>query len=350
MKKNRQDVVVKRKLRIAFILGVAAILGAALLISSAAEIVFVKTGIIPKEWRDNETVLFTIIWACVSIILGSIISIFVSIIYLKPMNDLLSSISKLSRGDYSVRLVCKKGSVINSAYKEINHLASELEHTEILRSDFVNNFSHEFKTPINSINGLIKLMKKGNLSKEKQLEYLSIIEEESQRLSIITTNILNLSKFENQGVISNKVKYNVSEQLRMCVLLFEKKWNAKHLNLSLDFDEFYLTGNEEMLNHVWTNLIDNAIKFSNDGGELNIRISGDEKDLCVEIINTGSEIKEEDKERIFHKFYQADTTHNKEGNGIGLSIVKRIVELHDGKVDVLSYDGKTCFKVYLPWE
>ena len=169
MKKNRQDVVVKRKLRIAFILGVAAILGAALLISSAAEIVFVKTGIIPKEWRDNETVLFTIIWACVSIILGSIISIFVSIIYLKPMNDLLSSISKLSRGDYSVRLESKKGSVINSAYKEINHLASELEHTEILRSDFVNNFSHEFKTPIVSIAGFAKLLKRGNLTEEQRI-------------------------------------------------------------------------------------------------------------------------------------------------------------------------------------
>ena len=350
MKNTREDVASKRRLRIAFIFGVAAILGSALLISSAAEIVFVKTGIIPKDWRDNELVLFTIIWGGISIILGSIITIFVSIIYLRPMNDLLSGISRLSSGDYSVRLEIKKGNIINPAFKEINRLADELEHTEILRSDFVNNFSHEFKTPINSINGLIALMKKGNLSKEKQLEYLSIIEEETQRLSVITTNILNLSKFENQGVISNKTKYNVSEQLRMCVLLFEKKWNAKNLNLFLEFDEYDFIANEEMLNHVWMNLIDNAIKFSDVNCDLSLRINQNDGFLCVEIENQGLEIKEEDKERIFHKFYQADNTHHKEGNGIGLSIVKRIVELHEGKIEVFSQMRKTCFKVYLPKE
>ena len=161
-------------------------------------------------------------------------------------------------------------------------------------------------------------------------------------------NLKEISLLENQSILPNKVDFNVSEQIRLCVLLLEKKWSLKNLELSLDFDEFVINGNEDLLKHVWMNLIDNAIKFANDSGILNIRVNKRTKYLCVEVENSGSEIKEDDLERIFNKFYQTDTTHTKEGNGIGLSIVKKIIDLHDGRIYVESENNITNFTVYLP--
>ena len=266
----------------------------------------------------------------------------------KPTNRLIEGISKLADGDYSVRLDEDEKLAMSPVSVSFNKLAKELEENEFIHSDFVNNFSHEIKTPINSINGLVSLLKKGNLPKSKQIEYLNIIEEEIQRLSSITTNILTLSKLENQNILTDKSNINLSEQIRICVLLLEKKWSQKNINLSLDFDEFYIKGNEDMLKQVWMNLIDNGIKFANESGNLNIRISKRTTYVCVEVENTGSTIKEEAVERIFNKFYQADTTHTKEGNGIGLSIVKNIINLHGGRIYVESKNDLTCFSVYLP--
>ena len=154
----KQDVIVKRRLRIVFIVGVAAVLGMALLLSFLTEFILVEAGIIPKGWKENEMITGTIIWSCVCIILGSGLSAVASVLILKPMNVLVSGISRLAEGDYTSRLNIKKGNFIKPVTESVNHLAEELSKTEILRSDFVNSFSHEFKTPINSINGLISLM------------------------------------------------------------------------------------------------------------------------------------------------------------------------------------------------
>ena len=159
---------------------------------------------------------------------------------------------------------------------------------------------------------------------------------------------MTLSKLENQSILPNKVDFNISEQIRICVLMLEKKWSSKNLNLTLDFEEYDINGNEDMLKHVWINLIDNAIKFADYSGSLNIRVNKRTKYLCVEVENTGSEIKEEDLERVFNKFYQTDTSHTKEGIGLGLSIVKKIIDLHDGRIYVESKDNVTNFIVYLP--
>ena len=338
----------KISIRVAVICFMAIILVLAQLFSNMLQIIFLETGVIPKEWQANETVLSTVVFGITAIFFGAVMAVFASKMFVKPMNDLVDGISKLAGGDYSHRLSEEKRSFMKPVASSVNKLALELEKNEFVHSDFINNFSHEIKTPINSINGLISLLKKGNLPKEKQVEYLNIIEEETHRLSGITTNILMLSKLENQSIVPNKVDFNVSEQIRICVLLLEKKWNVKKLTLSLDFEEYDIKGNEDMLKHIWMNLIDNAIKFSNENGNLNINLNKRSKYLCVEIENTGSEIKEEDKDRIFNKFYQTDTTHTKEGNGIGLSIVKRIVDLHDGKIYVESGNNVTKFSVYLP--
>ena len=339
---------IKIKMRVGIILGMAVILVLAQLFSNMLQIIFVETGVIPKDWLAHETILSSVIFGITAIFFGSIMVVLASKFIVKPTNRLIEGISKLADGDYSVRLDEDEKLAMSPVSVSFNKLAKELEENEFIHSDFVNNFSHEIKTPINSINGLVSLLKKGNLPKSKQIEYLNIIEEEIQRLSSITTNILTLSKLENQNILTDKSNINLSEQIRICVLLLEKKWSQKNINLSLDFDEFYIKGNEDMLKQVWMNLIDNAIKFANESGNLNIRISKRTTYVCVEVENTGSTIKEEDVERIFNKFYQADTTHTKEGNGIGLSIVKNIINLHGGRIYVESKNDLTCFSVYLP--
>ena len=259
--------------------------------------------------------------------------------------------TSLSNGDYSAR-ISDSGIVrvepFHSLCEGFNTMAHELGNTEVLRSDFVNNFSHEFKTPIASINGLISLLKKDNLSKGKRREYLDVIEEETNRLLQMSSNVLYLSRFESEKVLKDVERFNLSEQIRNCILLLEKKWDRKNLSLTLDFDEIEIEANADMLRHVWMNLIDNAIKFSNDNEELRVEIKNPDGYITVRVEDTGVKMTDEIRSKIFNKFYQADTAHTKEGNGIGLSIVKHIVELHKGEIHAEADGEKTVFVVKLP--
>ena len=229
-----------------------------------------------------------------------------------------------------------------------NTTAQELEGTEMLRSDFINNFSHEFKTPIVSIAGFAGLLKQGNLDEQEQKEYLNIIESESRRLAYMATNVLNLTKVENQTILTDVSVFNLSEQLRTCVLLLEAKWEQKNLEMNLELEEHTISGNQELLRQVWVNLLDNAIKFSPEGQSVEISAAEEESSVAVSITNTGSYIPQEQQSAIFRKFYQADHSHNTEGNGIGLAVVKRVVELHGGSIRVESNPSFTKFTVTLP--
>jgi signal transduction histidine kinase len=220
----------------------------------------------------------------------------------------------------------------------------------MLRGDFINNFSHEFKTPIVSIAGFAKLLKRGNLTEEQRIAYLTSIEEESLRLSYMATNVLNLTKIENQTILTDVTSFNLSEQVRSAVLLLEAKWSEKNIDLQLDFDEYTIEGNEELLKQVWINLMDNAVKFSPRCGSVLLDIVKEGFTVKVTVSNTGPEIPEEKRDRIFSKFYQADESHATAGNGIGLAIVKRVVDLHGGAVEVTCKDGMTSFTVTLPMQ
>ena len=227
-------------------------------------------------------------------------------------------------------------------------MASELKNTEMLRGDFVNNFSHEFKTPIVSIAGFAKLLRRGDLTEEQKEEYLAVIEEESLRLSDMATNVLNLTRVENQTILTDIVKFNLSEQIRSSILLLADKWEKKQLDFKVDFGEYRISANEELLKQVWINLLDNAIKFSPVGGVIEVNIKNRPDSLSVDIINSGEEIPAESISRIFQKFYQADSSHSGEGNGVGLAIVKKVVELHNGTVSAQSENNLTMFTVTLP--
>ena len=302
-----------------------------------------------EEGSVHSTLLFMVL---VSAIVGIVITLLTRKIPLNPFNKLINHMNRLATGDFKVRLTFGKVAGGIPAFTELsdsfNTMAQELESTELLRSDFVNNFSHEFKTPIVSIAGFAKLLRRGNLSDEQKDEYLAIIEEESLRLSAMATNVLNLTKLENQTILTDCSTYNLSEQIRSCVLLLENRWSQKNLSLDLEFEEYQITANEEMLKQVWINLLDNAVKFSPPTGEVIVRVAENTDALTVSVTNFGSEIPADKLDKIWGKFYQADESHASLGNGVGLAVVKYIVGLHKGTAFVQSEAGKTTFIVKLP--
>ena len=297
----------------------------------------------------TESLLFMVL---VSAIVGIVLTLLTRKIPLNPFNTLINHMNRLATGDFKVRLSFGKPVRNIPAFTELsdsfNTMAQELESTEMLRSDFINNFSHEFKTPIVSIAGFAKLLRHGNLTEDQKQEYLAIIEEESLRLSAMATNVLNLTKLENQTILTEVTTYNLSEQLRSCVLLLEEHWSKKNLSLELEFDEYNISANEEMLRQVWINLLDNAIKFSPSTGEVRIEIFETCHTIRVSITNFGSEIPPDKIDKIWNKFYQTEESHASLGNGIGLAVVKYIVDLHKGTVSVSSRDGVTTFTAELP--
>ena len=296
--------------------------------------------------------LVILFMSLISLVLGIVIAFSSSHIPLKPVNELINKMNRLAAGDFKTRLSFGATFSSHSVAKELtssfNTMAEELENTEMLRSDFINAFSHEFKTPIVSIMGLANLIESGDLTEEQRIQYARAIREESMRLSVMSNNVLCLTKVENQTILTDISRFNLSEQIRSALLLLEEKWTAKNVDLQLEFDEYMIEANEELLKQVWINLIDNAIKFVLHGGTVALEIFEDEDNICVKISNTGSEIPLDKQEKIFQKFYQADESHATQGNGIGLAIVKNIVDLHNGSISVSSENQITVFTVLLP--
>ena len=343
---------IKFRIRLIFVLGIVAILVLTYIVFVGLGIVMISTGEVSEEELLKSRGYLLIAAGGAGVLIGTGLAAIYSRIVLRPVDNLIKGMLQLSKGDYSTRIDLKKFDYpdVKKIANMFNTLASELENTKLLREDFINSFSHEFKTPIASINGLIELLKKDNLSKEKRKEYLEIIEQEMKRLLSMTSNILLLSKVESQVNLLDIEEINISEQIRRCILLLNEKWENKKLNLNLDFDEYYLEGNSDLLENVWINLLDNAIKFANENGDISVFINKVDDKLSINISNTGSEIKEEDIDKIFDKFYQVDNTHFKEGNGVGLSIVKKIIDLHNGSINVVSEDNITSFIITIPIE
>ena len=351
MKNRRQRPdAAQRSFRLWLCVWMFVILSITIAIFSSVTVVFEETELV-HGLTDGNWLPF-IFSAVASLLIGTLLTPLILRIPLKPINNLINQMNRLAAGDFRARL--SFGSTLSShpAFKEMiesfNKMAEELENTEMLRNDFINNFSHEFKTPIVSIAGFAKLLARGNLTEEEKAVYLRSIEEESMRLSAMATNVLKLTNVENHKILTDVTSFNLSEQLRDAILLLEAKWEEKNIDLQPDFEEYTVEANEELLKEVWINLIDNAVKFVPRCGTVTVRVEELEEILCVRIANTGSEIPEQVREKIFHKFYQADESHATGGNGIGLAIVKRVVSLHSGEVTVNCEDGWTTFAVYLP--
>ena len=285
-----------------------------------------------------------------SILLGAIIALFVGKIIVRPVQNMSDAFDELSRGNFSVKMPTDEGvAEIREMARHFNAMTYDLSHMETLRSDFVANVSHEFKTPIAAIEGYATLLQNPNLTQEKHNHYVEIILDNSRRLSHLSSNILTLSKLENQEMIVDNREFRLDEQIRRTILLLEGKWSAKNLEFDMDLPKQMYYGSEALLAQVWSNLLDNAIKHAPPGSVIHVNIQTADKELIVSIADHGEGMTEEVQKHIFEKFYQGDTSHRTEGNGLGLALVKRIVDLCGGKIEVNSSPGNgAAFAVTLP--
>ena len=294
--------------------------------------------------------VFLIVGLVVSVIIGTCISAAVASKIVRPVREVKKAMHRVEKGDFSQRLeVTGFNGEIDELIESYNKMAQELGGIEMFRENFINSFSHEFKTPIVSIQGFAKQLKKENLSEEKKQEYIDIIISESKRLTNLSSNILMLSKLENQQIITDKTSFSLDEQIRNCILLLEKQWTAKDISFDIDMQEIQYTTNAEMLSQVWVNIIGNAIKFSPEGSSIRIKLFKEGDVITAEITDRGIGMDQQTISHIFERFYQGDRAHASEGNGLGLPLVKRIVELCNGNIRVESQYGKgTNFIVTLP--
>jgi len=334
-----------KTLRWGFTLCVFVILLVTILVFSGIEILLERTRIVDITYGRLVIVL---ICAAASVTLGGFITAVSIQLPMLPVKKLIRGMTRLANGHFEERMQFREMSAMKEVGDAFNALASELQNTEMLRSDFVNNFSHEFKTPIVSIRGFARILQRSDLTEQQRQEYVGIIVDESTRLANMATNVLNLTKIEKQTILTSKQEFNLSEQLRRCILLLEKKWENKRLNVLADFPECMVEGDEELLKEVWVNLLDNAIKFSPEGAELEVRTARRGQWLEVAVCNHGPQIQPEQMKRLYDKFWQGDPSRAAEGTGIGLSIVKKVVDLHNGQIEVQSTPEETVFTVRLP--
>jgi signal transduction histidine kinase len=261
-------------------------------------------------------------------------------------NTLVNGLNAIADGDYNVHIKYKKLDSFNAVYENFNKMAEELKSVKTLREDFVHEFSHEFKTPIASINGFANLLLDGGLSDEEQKQILHIIADQSARLSRLSESTLLLSRVENQQFIGDKAQYRLDTQLKDCVIMLERSWSQKNINMVLNLEPATYNGNEQLLQQVWINILNNAIKFTPDGGEICVTITKEGGRLVVKISDNGIGISEEDLPKIFDKYFRSK--QSADGNGLGLPICKRIVDLSGGEITATSRLGEgTTFIVRL---
>ncbi len=298
---------------------------------------------------------FIITLLCICSVIGTLLSGFLGKYYLRPLKQLIAATEQVKKGNFKVQVeehgnkdkITEMGALITS----FNEMVRELDGIELFRNDFINNFSHEFKTPIVSIRGFAKELQMGDLSEEQRQEYAKIIAEEADRLARLSISVLELSKLENQQIVTNKSEFYLDEQLRQCILLQEPVWSAKGIDVLPELEEVRFYSNEEILSHIWSNLIGNALKFTPEGGQVRIALQDGDDAVTVTVADTGIGMTEEVRKHIFEKFYQGDPSHHSKGYGVGLTMVARAVGLCGGAIGVESTPGEgSVFTVRLPKE
>lgn len=268
--------------------------------------------------------------------------------YLDKISD---AMQKVADGDYTVRLDAEKDQPFRELYRNFNTMAEELGGVEMLKNDFINGYAHELRTPITSINGFAEMLLNddGTLSREEKRSYLEIIASESRRLADLAGNSLLMSRLDTQKIIPDKKPFSLDEQLRRCSILLSGQWTEKELDMTMDLDEAVYVGDYDLMQHLWINLLTNAVKYTPKGGSITVTLKNEEKFIAVSVSDTGKGIPPEDRERIFDKYYQTDKSHSKRGLGLGLAICKRIVQLCNGTLEVESEVGVgSTFTVRLP--
>ena len=263
----------------------------------------------------------------------------------RPVKEIQNCLKKLMNGDFNARIsvsfLTNKENKFKDIANSINLLAEELAGVETLRTDFIANVSHELKTPISIMQNYGTMLQQPELSNEKQLEHAKVITNTSKRLADLITNILKLNKLENQQIFPEVNEYNLSEQICECLLQFEDIWERKKIDIDTEVsDGVMIRSDAELLSLVWNNLFSNAMKFTDDGGNVSVRLTSEGEYIIVQVKDTGCGMTNEVGAHIFEKFYQGDTSHATQGNGLGLALVKRVVDIMHGEIKVESVLGE----------
>lgn len=263
----------------------------------------------------------------------------------RPVKRILDGMEKIMEGDFSARIPYLQGEDSGNEYDDIikglNHMAEELSGVETLRTDFISNVSHELKTPLAVIQNYGTILQNPDLSEKEQMEYAKAITEQTRKLSALITNILKLNRLENQQIFPEKQDYNLSEQICECLLGFEQAWEKKNLEIETDIDEDVMVCQDaELLSLVWNNLFSNAVKFCKEEGTVSVSVKKEKDGVLVSVSDEGCGISPEVGAHIFEKFYQGDTSHATQGNGLGLALVKRVIDIVGGEIHVQSVLGK----------
>ena len=280
----------------------------------------------------------------IGLMVGGGLTQFMGRVFFEPINKLGDAMNKVAEGDFSVSLEEKNSSPeIANIYDKFNLMVKELNATEVLQTDFVSNVSHEFKTPINAIEGYATLLQdREGLSPDEQEQYVDKILFNTQRLSSLVGNILLLSRIDNQAIPHKGAAFRLDEQIRQAIVLLEPEWVKKDIEFDVEMQDITIDGNENLLFHVWNNLIGNAIKFDPPNGLINIKLHKKGDKAVFQIEDSGPGISDEGLKHIFDKFYQEDSSHKQEGNGLGLALAGRIVSLHGGSVSATNLPGGGC--------
>ncbi len=316
-------------------------------------VIAVSTGIVTLSNSRLDTVIRipAFVWILIfSAVLGSVATYFVTYFLLNPITELSKAMKRVAEGNFDVTIE-KKGVVreMKELYASFNLMTRELRSTETLQSDFVSNVSHEFKTPLAAIEGYATLLQDKTLSEEQREEYTEKIRTSTSRLSDLVRNILLLSKVENQVIEKNEDAFRLDEEIRQSVLSLESEWTQKEIAFDIDLDPVLWVGNRGLLSHVWTNIISNAIKFNSQNGFVGIRLSDEIDSVVFTVSDSGPGIKSSDAEHIFERFYQGDTSHRQDGNGLGLALTARICNRIGAAIEVKNRAcGGAEFKVTLP--
>ena len=328
---------------------VFAILLISTLLASTIAFMLISFGLQPLRGAHVTIFWFTVL-VILSVPIGTVIAAIVGNQALRPIRRLSDATTEISSGNFDIRIPVGRGPrEIRILSESFNEMAKELSSIETLRNDFVSNVSHEFKTPIASIRGFAKILKRDNIPAEKRAEYIDIIINESDRLSQLANNILLLSKLEKKEFNNKRKPFLIDEQLRRSVLVLEPEWVKKGIVINIDLEPTECLGNEELLQQVWLNIIGNAIKYTPPDGAITISIHNFSDKISVEVSDTGEGMDEDTLKHMFDRFYQGDKSRQSEGNGLGLALVKRIVELHEAEIRYSSQKGDgTTFFIDLP--
>ncbi|WP_168121840.1 HAMP domain-containing sensor histidine kinase [Paenibacillus sp. HB172176] len=344
--------ILPRKVGLAFSLVALIFLVMVLSIASAGLLAYLlyRAGALDMSRTDSYRGIYVLLY--ISIFLGVVIAALLSRRSVKPIRDLMEATDRVAKGDFSSEVEVK-GSIVfelDALAASFNKMVRELQGIETLRSDFVRNFSHEFKTPIVSISGFAKLLREGNVSDEDKQDYLNSIIQESERLVDLSSSILSLSKVEHTEILSERTVYRLDEQIRLAILLMEPKWSAKNLHLDIVLEEAVeLFGNKNLIQQVWINLLDNAIRHTERGGTLKVGLWRSGRTAVFRLEDNGCGMSEETMRRMFDQFYQGDASRSMTGNGLGLTLVKRIVDFCEGTIEAQSELGKgSVFTITLP--